>query len=171
MSSITVGPTGNVIRGHVLDCAEGPLQARLKKYDPQLYVRWNPKKLSNWGCWELRRRPEFKSVRESFILGGYSIARLEYVENDFESHILDVPYLNYKLLDKVAEIDTWNKSYKAKHFGADLEAREADAQAQIAKKAAEDKDYALKQHKTMIRDLMDYVQSGGNPYKIADFWK
>ena len=167
---ISLGPTGNTIHGHVLDCGRAPLEARMREYDAQLYITWNPRKLRGWGCWEVRRRPEFKSVKEVCIYGGNTYVVLDYKESGFENHIFDVPYLNYKILDRLSEIDTWKKSYKAKNFGQDLDAWEQNREAQIRAKAEEERAYAIKQHKSLIRDLMDYVNEGGNPARVADAW-
>lgn len=171
MSRIYLGPCGNLIKGHVLDSARSPLEAKMREYDSQLYVKWNPSKLRGEGLWEVRRRPENKVPKYSVVYKGNTYTSLEYVENGLVSHLFDVPYLNYKILEKLKEIDTWNASYKVQDYGKDLDYKEAKIQEKLEEKAEGERDYMIKQHKSQIKDFMEYVQSGGNPYAIADFWK
>lgn len=170
MAKIWLSPTGNVVRGHVLDCSVGPLEARLKEYDPQLYVRWNAKKLRGWGLWEVRRRPEFKQIKHSVGFNGNTYSVVDYVEQDLVNHIMDVPYLNYKILDKIKEIDTWSESYKAKDFVKNLEYKEAKRQEEIDEQVHKEREYNLKQIRPLMKDLMEYVRFGGDPSRIADVW-
>lgn len=167
---IWMGPTGSVIKGHVLDNSRVPLERKMREYDPQLYVRWNPKKLKGYGCWEVRRRPEFKRAKEVVYHKGNTLVVLDYIENGFENHLLDVAYLNYNIITELKRIDTWQESYKAKDFGHTLEYKEAKRQEELEAKAEAEKDYALKQNKTKVRDLMAFVNEGGNPARIADYW-
>lgn len=171
MPKIWLAPTGSISRGHVLDCAVGPLEARLREYDPQLYVRWAPKKLRGWGCWELRRRPENKVPVESVPFEGNTITRLEYRETGDVSHLKDFSFLNYDIFRWLYDTDTWRDSWKAKNWAKELEYREAKAQEAIEEKALAEKEYMIKQHRSQVRDFMDFVRSGGNPYRIADHWK
>jgi hypothetical protein len=171
MSKIWVSPTGNTIRGHVLDCSVGPLVERLRDHDPQLYISWNPKKLRGWGCYEIRRRPNLKTVKEVLPYGGNTYVVVDYVENNFENHVLDVAFLNYKALEKIKQMDTWQHSRYGKNFMASMDSI-AESHAEKAKEAAlNERRYELKQHKTMVRDLMDYTLSGGDPSQIANHWK
>lgn len=163
MSSVFMKPTGSLIKGNVLDVSVKPFERALKDYDSQLYVVWNPKKLRNWGCWELRRRPEKKVITETFDCGGYSIARLEYKESDFIHHVLDAAYLNYDILNKLKKIDMWtNKD----HFIHNLEGGEAERQQAIKDKARAELKYALRYNRKMLREMMDLVNSGANPAEI-----
>lgn len=169
--TVFMKPTGNIIRGHVLDCAVGPLVERLRDLDPQLYVTWNPKKLRGWGVWEIRRRPDFKVAKEVIPYGGNTYVVADYVENNFENHILDVPFLNYNVITRLKEMDTWNISRDTDKFAAEMDYRDKKAKEKIAADAKAERRYELKQQKTMIRDLMDYTLSGGDPSLIANHWK
>lgn len=171
MLKIWVSPTGNTIRGHVLDCSVGPLVERLRDYDPQLYVRWDDKKLRGWGCWSVRRRPNTKTVKESVVYGGNTYHIVDYVENNFENHVLDVPFLNYQILEKLKQMDTWRHSNYGQNFMGAMDSK-AEDHAEKAKQAAlQERRYELRQQKTMVRDLMDYTLSGGDPSRIANHWK
>lgn len=167
---ILMGPCGKLIQGHVLDCAKAPLEAKMREHDAQLYVKWNPKKLRGHGLWEVRRRPEHKLAKHIAKYKGNTYILLDYVENDFTCHIMDTPFLNYKLIEKLKQIDTWNDSFKAKDFGKELEYKEAKIQDKIMSKAEDDKNYTIKQNKSEIRGMMEYVLAGGDPTRIADVW-
>lgn len=170
MSKIWVKPTGNIIKGHVLDVAVGPLVERLRDYDSQLYVRWNPRKLRGWGCWEIRRKPEELKVKDVAIYGGNTYVKLDYVEINLVHHILDVPFLNYSVLTKLKEMDRWVNDKRGADFSERAEYYEAKYYEKLEDKAEEDRAYAIKQHKSQIRDFKEYILSGGNPYRLADVW-
>ena len=171
MGKIFMSPTGNIIRGHVLDCSVGPLVERLRDLDSQLYVVWNPKKLRGWGLWEIRRHPNMKTVKEVLPYGGNTYVVVDYIENDFENHILDVPYLNYNVISRLKEMDTWTVSRDGETFNREMDYRASRRKATEEASALGERRYALKQNKTLIRDLMDYTLSGGDPSQIAHHWK
>lgn len=159
----STGPTGKIIQGTVLDVSLKPFERTLRDYDSQLYVVWNPNKLKGHGCWELRRRPEKKVITEVVDCGNYSIARLEYKENNFINHVLDAAYLNYDMLNKIKKMDMWtNKD----HFMHNLEAGEAERQQAIKDKAKAELKYALRYNRKGLREMMDLVNSGVNPAEI-----
>jgi hypothetical protein len=163
-------PTGGVIKGHVLDCAIGPLSEKLRDYDAQLYVKWNPKKLKGWGCWEIRRRPEEMKVSEVEVFGGNTFVKLAYVENNLVNHVLDVPFLNYKILEKLKDMDQWKDDSRGADFNKRADYLEAKYDEKVEQHAEDEKNYMIKQHKSQIRDFKEYVLSGGNPYRLADYW-
>lgn len=176
MAKVWLKPTGNVITGHVLDCAVGPLEKALRDHDAQLYVKWNPRKLHGWGVWEVRRRPESKSVREEDIVvwKGNTFVFPKYHEVSIVNHVVDVPYLNYSVVSKVKGMDTWAKEqfgYKGKNFAREVEYLEAKYDESVDEKSMLERDYNLKQMRSEIRDLKEFVLSGGNPARIADFWR
>ena len=172
MAKIWVAPVGKLIKGHVLDCAKKPLEESLQKYDAQLYVKWNPRKLRGEGCWELRRRPEEKQVKEVVTFKGQSYQVLDYIEYDVVHHVKDFAFLNYKMLDWVRDPlnDTWAQSYKAKDFTKDYEYREAKHHETVDEKSSEERKYNIKQNKSEIRGLMRYLNDGGDPSLIIDAW-
>lgn len=167
---ILVGPTGCTIRGTVLDSAVAPLEQKLREYDRQLYFRWNPKKLKGWGCWEVRRKPNEKTVKEVLSYGGNTYVVVDYIENNFDNHIMDVAYLNYDILTKLKRMDTWAVSDHGKDFATEMDRRERDYKEKTEEQAKAERRYNIAQHKSMVRDLMDYTLSGGDPSKIANYW-
>lgn len=190
--TLFMGPTGGLCKGHVLDVSEKPFVQRLKDYDAQLYVKWNPKKLRGWGCWEIRRKPEEKTAKYSqrhellptgfmkygvqgdvYEFNGFTIVYPKYHELDLINHVLDVAFLNYSVIDKLKKMDMWNQKnmgYKGKNFNKEAEYLEAKHLDKIEDEALKELDYGMKQHKAEIRDFKEYVASGNNPYKLADHW-
>jgi hypothetical protein len=171
MSKILMGPTGKLIEGHVLDSAKAPLERALKQYDPQLYLKWNPKKVYGWGCWELRMKPMCKSIVAVEKLGNASIVKIDYKELNVVNHVFDIPFLNYEVLKRVKQADTWTASIKGKNFGRDLEYKEAKIFEKEDERANRERDYMAKQHKREINELKEYILSGHNPYRLADYWR
>lgn len=169
MAKYKTGPTGNAIQGHVLDCAKAPLERKLKEYDKQLYVRWNPKKLRGWGCWELRRKPDTKVIKETLLFHGNTYHNLEYKELNLVNHIMDIPFLNYNIIETVKSWDTWEKS-SSMGFAHDYQYLEGKMLEAEEEKAHAEATYNAKQMKHEIRDLKELVLSGFNPARIADYW-
>ena len=167
---IEVGPTGQVIRGHVLDVSQKPFLQALKDYDAQLYFKWNPNKLKGWGCWEIRRAPEESRVKEVLVWEGNTIVCLDRVEQNLVHHVLDAPYLNYRVLSKLKEMDQWTDDSRGLDFNARAEYAEAKFLEKEEERAEAEKQYAIKQHRSQFRDLKEFVASGGNPYRLADHW-
>src|ERR1044071_7768295 len=114
MTKIWVAPVGKIVTGNVLDCGKQALERKLREYDNQLYVKWNPKKLKGHGCWELRRRPELKSIKpgDVSVYAGNTIVFPKYHENGFDSHLKDFAFLNYSMVSWLQANDQWAKSYK-----------------------------------------------------------
>lgn len=172
---ITMGPTGNIIKGHVLDCTQKPFEEALRLYDPQLYVKWNPKKLRKHGCWEIRRKPDEKTLRPGDIyeFEGYTISWPKYHEIDIVNHVLDIGYLNYNAIEKLKSMDMWEQKdmgHKGKNLTKVLEYNEAKYLEGIDEKSAAEKEYNLKQFKKEISWFKEYVNSGGNPAHLASYW-
>lgn len=171
MATYKLGPAGKIITGHVLDVAPAPLQRMLRDYDPLLYVKWNAHKRHGHGCWEIRRRPEQKAVVDVVEYKGMSFVRLEYDELDIISHVLDVPYLNYQVLEKLKSMDIANadvsKAYWLDHMDSKAKSLNEEARA----KAKAEMLYELKQHRREMQEYKDAVASGLNPAQIADYWK
>ena len=165
---IKIGPTGRIVRGNVLDVAEKPFTQALKDYDPLLYVRWNPVKLRGWGCWEIRRRPEKKSVVEVLPWKGGGIIKIDYRELDIVNNVLDIAFLNYNAINKIKSMDTWKIG--AQQWIRDLDYKAAKyEEAQLSKARAESQ-YVAKQFKHEINDFKELVLSGFNPARIAEHW-
>jgi hypothetical protein len=159
-----------VVKGTVLDVAPAAFEQRLKDYDPQLYVRWNPRKLKRHGCWEIRRRDTMKSIVDWAEFEGNCYTRLEYAENELVNHVLDCAFLNYDALRKLQEMDTWNKGYGVGSIVDQAERNLDHHRAQLAAKAKADMAYQLKQHKSEWRDLKDEIARGMDPSQIAAYW-
>lgn len=167
---ITHGPSGRLIRGHVLDCSRGPLEEALRRYDPQLYISWNTRKLRGWGCWEVRQKPLEKNIIDSLMFKGSTIHVLAYKELDIINHVIDVPFLNYGILDKIKRMDSWAHSYKGKDFVNHMDYSEAKFEEKIENKMVDDLEYNLKQMKPELRYFRDFVLSGQNPADLAKYW-
>jgi hypothetical protein len=165
-----MGPTGNIVQGHILDSARAPLERKMKEIDPLLYFKWNPKKLKRWGLWEIRRRPEEKCVKDIAKVGETHYLLIDSVENNFENHIMDVPFLNYEIIEKLKKMDTWQHSYRGQNFLSDMDSRAESHKERTEEKIKSERKYELKQQKTAIRDLMNYTLSGGDPSQIANHW-
>ncbi len=161
-----IGPTGNVVTGHVLDVSKEYLLEKLRDYDPLLYVKWNPKKNAGNGLWELRRRPEKKSAVLKTECKGFKLYELEYVEIGLVNHVLDTQFLTYDVLNRLREMDTWNKD----HWIHDIDYHEAKAAEKIESEAKKELAYNVKQHKREFNDFREYVLSGHNPARIAEHW-
>lgn len=168
---IWVGPTGRLIKGHVLDSAMKPLERALRTYDPLLYIAWNPRKLEGWGCWEVRRRPEKNTVKDIVVFEGNTYVIVDSIENNFVHHVKDWAFLNYSLLKWVQDHDMWAKlGGRAENFGKELEYQEAKSGEAADKRKADELTYNAKQFKREIADFKDFILSGNNPARIADHW-
>lgn len=185
MENVKVARESNTIKGHVLDVAARPLLAALRRYDPQLYIRWAPKKRGGRGVWELRRKPEFKTIKEAIpsdrygipdrpgdihSLGSFSIVEPKYHETDVENHVKDFEVLGYHMVDWVAKHDGWNYGFRGKNLTSEADYNEAKYLEKIDAKSDEDRQYALKQYKSEIRWFKDYVLSGGDPALLMQYW-
>ena len=170
MSKIWLGPVGRISRGHVLDCAKAPLERKLRELDSRLYVEWNPRKLKGHGLWEVRIRPHHKRVKEVVEFGGISYQVLDYVENNFENHVLDCAFLNYDIVCRLKAMDTWSVSQDTDTFAREMDYRANKVKEKTEENAKSERRYELKQQKSMIRDLMDYTLSGNDPADIARYW-
>lgn len=168
MAKLWMGPAGNLIEGHVLDVARKPFERALKDYDPQLYVKWNPKKLRGHGCYEIRRKPESTTIVDYAEVGSTVYFKLGYIENNLIAHVLDCAFLNYDQLRKIQEMDTFklgpqqwiaDRDYTLKQ---QTDARKAKARQEMA--------YEAKQYKRELRDFKEFVLSGNNPHQIMAHW-
>lgn len=168
---ISMAPTGKIITGHVLDVAKKPLEEKLKDYDKNLYLKWNPKKLRGHGCWEVRRRPEMKQVVDIVPLpdGSGEIVKIDYHELDIINHVMDVAFLNYDILNKLKAMDTWNTNRN--YFVDQLESRERENVEKKRQAARERMRLHAREYKREIRDFKEMLLSGLNPAEIARYWK
>jgi hypothetical protein len=168
MSKILMGPTGSIIQGHVLDVSVKPFVQALRDHDPLLYVKWNPKKVRSWGCWEIRRKPEFTTIRDVAEFDGNTILDIGYVENNLLNHVLDCAFLNYDQIRKIKAIDTWQVGPKQWLQNREyMIQKKQEIARDKAKQAVKD---AAKTFKREIRAFKEYVNSGNNPHLIAAHW-
>lgn len=183
---VDIAREGNLIQGSVLDVARAPLLAALRRYDQQLYLKWNSKKREGRGLWELRRKPEFKSVRpgrmiesprgkvyipgDVFEFEGLTICVPKYHENHIENHVKDFDVLGYHILDWVASKDLWKFGYKGRDTMNQAEYLEAKYDEKIDNDSADEKNYMIKQHRTQFNDFRNYINSGGSPHEIMRYW-
>lgn len=167
---ISVGPVGSVSQGHVLDCNRKSFEKALQAYDPQLYIKWNPKKMRGHGCWEIRRKPEFYSAVDVGELPDCYIVKLGHHEVEIIHCIMDCAFLNYDQLRKLQEMDTWRYG-DAKTYQDLVEQRTLDRQASEIERGRKRRAEAAREFKAQIRAMKDYILGGGNPHNIAGLWE
>lgn len=166
MSKIYLAPTGRLSVGHVLDVNQKAFEETLQFYDKQLYTKWNPEKLRGWGCWEIRRRADTKSVSDIVQLEGINILKIDYVDFNDIHHVLDCAFLNYDALRKLKEMDVFmNENHWARDLNKaeSLEASRKERQKELAKK---EKIYAIRQNKAAMKKFMNLVKDGHHPGQI-----
>lgn len=164
---IKVGPTGKVVTGHVMDVSKKALLEKLRDYDANLYVKWNPKKNNGNGLWEIRRRPDNLTAIPQGTYKGAAIYTLEYKENSLINHVLDVHILTYNVLTKLKSMDTWGKG----SFTDNLEYNQAKFSEKVDRKTREELKHWAGEYKHEIRDLKEELLRGLNPNLIAKYWK
>ncbi len=164
--NIQTGPTGCIVKGTIWDCNKEKLERQMRDYDAQLYLQWNPKKHYKMGCWEVRRRPTEKSVKDIAVYGGNTYVRVDYCESPLIHHVTDLPFLTPRVLEWLHKSDTSHN----KQWVKDLEYDEAKFNAAKVAKNREDMLYQAKQYKTQIRAFKEMLLSGLNPARIAEYW-
>lgn len=160
---IKMGPTGNTIKGDVMDVDRKHFERALKFYDPRLYTVWNPRKLHGWGCWEIRMKPKEKSIVDHCTwIDGQDVWVLDYAENNMVNHVLDCAFLNYDQIRKIKEMDTWNKD----HWVHDLEYREEKQREAARDKAKKELAYNIRHNKKAFKEFLELVKAGKSPHRI-----
>lgn len=159
--------TGKLIVGTVHDCNKKDLERMLKQYDRMLYLRWNPTKNNGVGCWELRRMPEKLTAVPRWQIGDQIVFDLQRVETDMVNHVMDMPCLSYRVLDRLREMDTWQQHGS---FVDNLEYRENKAREKALEKNREDLRYAVKQYRRAFADLKEEARSGRLLNVLAGDW-
>lgn len=186
LHKVKIDSASKIVRGHVLDVAQAPLLAALRRYDPQLYVKWNPKKNRGVGAWELRRKPEYMTVKESRYLDtprgrvlmagdiyefdGFTISVPKYHETNVENHVKDFDRLSYGMVEWLASHDLWKYGYKGKNTNSEAEYKEAKYLDKIDQDADDERQYMIKQHRTQFQDFAAYINAGGNPNRLLEYW-
>lgn len=158
-------PTGNIIQGHVLDVKLKPFERALKAHDSYLYVKWNPTGMYGWGNWEIRRRPETKTIIDYAFYEGVPILRLGYHENDFNNLILRCAFLNYDQLRKIKEMDMRGKT--GEDYNRLLERTEMMHERIKKDQRKQNQKYIARHYKKEMRKMREFVLAGGNPNLVA----
>lgn len=148
-------PLGKIVQGSVWDCNKNNLERALKRYDPRLYIKWNPSKREGHGVWEIRIKPTKKTRVDHG--GGYS--SLEWIESDLIHHVLDVPVLHYGLLDKIYEMD----AYRFQNYGAHLDEELDKYEAKVEKTRWDNIRHQMKLDKKYWDQWKELVSQGYNP--------
>ena len=165
---ITVGPTGRLVRGDIMDVNPKAFGEALRDLDPKLYVTWNPKKLRGWGCWEIRRRPTQKTMLYQGEYRGATIYKLCEVEFHHVHHVLDCAFLNYDAIRKLKEMDVFAqmKRHGVTSYADLLERREEEYRQQALERAQKEREYNVKQIRSEAVAFYEAVRSGINPAQI-----
>lgn len=185
MTQVQVKGESKVIKGHVLDVAFSPLLAALKRYDEQLYLKWKPSKRGELGVWQLRRKPELKTVTRGYSLetprglarvpgdifefDSYTISFPKYHETRHDV-VKEFPRLDNRILDWVAKQDLWKYGHKGKDFATESAYQEAKFEEKVDEESYAEMQYMLKDMRTQIRDFREYILAGGDPYRLMDYW-
>lgn len=158
----SISKLGKVVEGHVLDVNKKHFLEKLQQYDPLLYVKWNSEKNQGNGCWEIRRRPSKLTPIYEGEWQGQKLFRLEYVEQDLIHHVLDVQFLNYNVLNKLKEMDTWTSKtwvedldYEAERLKDKQETREREHWRSV-----------IRDNRKYFKDLQEQVKSGYDPFSF-----
>lgn len=166
MTSFKVGPTGALVQGDVLDVNKHSLELKLKEFDPQLYLKWNPKKRRGMGIWELRRKPEKKTAIYVGEYSGIKLFNVDYLESDLVHHVKDLEYLDYSILNWLKKADTWT----IKDYTKNLEQEESDFKDKYLNRAREERLYMMKQERKALNEYKEKILSGVNPNLLGAFW-
>ncbi len=168
---VWTSPTGRAIKGHVLDVSVRPfVQAmRFSLCDPYLYVKWNPEKMRGWGCWEIRRAPQFNSALDIAEFDEKLIFKVGPKEYDLVHHVLDCAFLNYDAIRKLKEMDTWQHGTTAQYLDKQESMTDARLERQVQQRQKEVA-YAAKHYKAEIKAFQDALRDGVNPHAIAAYW-
>ncbi len=174
-----------VVSGHVSDVSKQPLERALRRYDEQLYLKWDTK----CGVWQLRRKPEMKFAYEGYSIdtprglvgvpgdifdcSDFGLGTIVFPKYKETKHdiVKEFSHLDYRILDWVAKQDLWKFGYKGKDFATDSAYLEAKYEEKIDEDSYAEKAYGLRQMKTQINDFRSYVLNGGDPYRLLDYWK
>lgn len=156
---------GKVIVGHTLDCKREPIEQWLRAYDEQLYLKWNPNKNAGKGLWEVRRRPTKKSqVYHGEIAPDVALIECRYIENDMIHHVLDAEVLDWRIPQRIRDMDTrgivdWvgHMEYEGARV---MEKQEKNIRAEMK--------YNIKQHRKVLRTWMEDVARGQNPGRVLN---
>lgn len=152
---------GRTVKGSVFDCNPKRIERALKAYDPLLYVRWNSEKNEGNGCWEVRRRPEYKTLVDFGVdLDGRPVYSMEYKELDIVNHVLDTKVLNDSVLERIYQMDAW----RFEDYGKELDQRMDDYKVKAEAKKWEEIRHAIKQDRKYWKQYQELVQSGYNPF-------
>lgn len=177
MTKISTGPTGQLIQGTVFDCNKAYVESVYQGYDPLLYIKWNPTKNYNMGSWELRRRPEKKSIKETLEFEGQVYHILEYRELDVINHVMDLPVLSTFALDKLKKMDLWSAANydganadKLKHQLDRIDSNLDSHKSKQEQKLYDEAVYGLRQGKHILNNFRNDILSGLNPAEIAHYW-
>ena len=170
-----MGPTGNLIKGHVLDVNQKAFDEALQFYDRQLYSKWNGSKFHGRGAWEIRRRPEFNTALDVCEYQGQLIFKVGPYESEMVHHILDTQFLNYDILRYLKQQDTFQYGGKTPQEAAvkwqeERERRTRDAQEKAKEHGMKLRADATRSFKGEIAAFREYLRDGGNPHLIAAHW-
>lgn len=133
----------------------------MRSYDPNLYLKWNPKKNSGQGTWELHERSKKKTAVFKGKHKNMSFYQLEYLDKPLLSHIMDVPRLSYELMYEIQARDVWAFLEKEKtSINRTVDYYTNKRIEKQHKETEEEVRYAIKQDKKLFKELLEHVRSG-----------
>lgn len=152
----------NLIQGNVLDVGLSAISEAVKRYEPRLYFKWNPKKREYKGCWELRIKPTEKRIVETINSPVGVIHVLEAKEYNWVNHVKDFETLDYRILDWMFNNDGFRNEAAHKHnqLAQELE-KNIDGTRESHEKAKDSEwNYVAKQTVSEWRKVKEDLNSG-----------
>lgn len=137
--------------------------------DPYLYVKWNPKKARGWGCWEIRRRPEFNSALDVAEFDGKLIFKVGPKEYNLVHHVLDCEFLNYDAIRKLKEMDTFQHGTASQYLDK-VDRATKTKETRMAEAREKELTYMVRHYRAEIKAFQDALRDGVNPHAIAAYW-
>lgn len=152
--------TGSIVTGNVNDGDYNKFLTALQNYDPLLYLKWNPKKKSGNGCWEIRRKSA--TLHKVFVatIDNIPIYELKAEEIDHINHVLDIDCISERYLNRIYEMDT----SKVHNWVDKTEYEAKRAREKLEKDNREELRYQIKSDIKQFATLFEEMQRGYNPF-------
>lgn len=159
---VVVKNLGKLVEGHVLDVNRKQFELELKRIESRLYLKWNPEKQRGYGCWEIRIKPTKLTPVYQCSYRGSKIFTLEPIENSLVHHILDVPFLNYQVLNKLREMDTQGNTSWVDNMDYEAEREDIKYRAKVTSIHRD----MIRSNRKYFKQLQEAMLSGYNPFSL-----